>query len=361
MDFYFLLGVERQATAADIKRAYKRLARKYHPDINPGDRVAEQQFRQIAQAYETLIDPDRRRRYDTAGGPDITVDAVTFGFEGFDFSMRVSGESAPTFGDLFADVLRQRAGEPSPGTERGADLHVQIHLSFDEAMRGGTRQVNVTRLVHCRGCRGTGHVRAPERRCQHCHGTGVLKSTRNHMVFSKPCSTCAGTGIIAETRCPTCHGRQLGMVAESLNVNLPAGLHDGARIRLGGKGHDGANGGQAGDVYITVQVEAHARFRRDGDDLHVTVPVAIHEAALGAKIDVPSIDGTARLRVPPGTQSGQRFRLSERGAPSPRDGRRGDLVVEVRLVLPAFLDERSKELLREFGQINSVDVRQELT
>jgi molecular chaperone DnaJ len=151
------------------------------------------------------------------------------------------------------------------------------------------------------------------------------------------------------------------MVAESLNVNLPAGLHDGARIRLGGKGHDGANGGQAGDVYITVQVEAHARFRRDGDDLHVTVPVAIHEAALGAKIDVPSIDGTARLRVPPGTQSGQRFRLSERGAPSPRDGRRGDLVVEVRLVLPAFLDERSKELLREFGQINSVDVRQELT
>jgi len=361
MDFYFLLGVEREATVADIKRAYKRLARKYHPDINPGDQVAEQQFRQIAEAYETLIDPDRRRRYDTAGGPDMAVDAVAFGFEGFDFSVRVSGESAPTFGDLFADVLRQRAGEPPPGMERGADLHVQVRLSFDEAMRGGTRQLSVTRMVHCRGCRGTGHIRAPERRCQHCQGTGVLKSTRSHMVFSKPCSTCAGTGIISETRCPTCHGRQLETMAESLNVSLPPGLHDGARIRLGGKGHDGANGGPAGDVYITLQVEPHPRFRRDGDDLHVTVPVAIHEAALGAKIDVPSIDGPARLRVPPGTQSGQRFRLSERGAPSPRDGRRGDLVVEVRLVLPPLLDERSKELLREFGRINSVDVRQELT
>jgi molecular chaperone DnaJ len=361
MDFYVLLGVEREATVADIKRAYKRLARKYHPDINPGDRVAEQQFRQIAEAYETLIDPDRRRHYDTLGGQGIAVDAVAFGFEGFDFSVRVSGDSAPTFGDLFADVLKQRAGEPQRAAERGADLHLQIRLPFEEAMRGGTRQVSVTRLVHCRGCRGAGHVRAPERRCQHCQGSGVLKSTRNHMVFSKPCSTCGGTGIIAETRCPACHGRQVEMVAESLSVNLPAGLQDGARIRLAGKGHDGPNGGQAGDVYITVQVDAHPKFRRDGDDVYVTVPVAIHEAALGAKLDVPSFDGLVRLRVPPGTQSGQKFRVSERGAPSPRDGRRGDLVIEVRLVLPPLLDERSKELLREFGRINSADVRQELT
>ena len=361
MDFYLLLGVEREATLADIKRAYKRLARKYHPDINPGDRVAEEQFRQIAAAYETLVDPELRNRYDSVGGQGATLDVVTFGFEGFDFSARVSGEAAPTFGDLFAEVFKQRAGEPPRGSERGADLHLQLHLSFEEAMRGGTRHVNVTRLVHCRGCRGSGHVPVPERKCQVCHGSGVLKTARNHMVFSRPCGSCAGTGVLAEARCPACHGRQLEMLAESLTVNVPAGLHDGARVRLAGKGHDGPNGGQPGDVYITVQVDAHPRFRRDGDDLHLTVPIAIHEAALGARIDVPAVEGPVRLRVPPGTQSGQKFRLSERGAPSPRDGRRGDLVIEVRLVLPPLLDERSKELLREFGRINNADVRQELS
>lgn len=360
MDFYLLLGVEREATAAEIKRAYKRLARRYHPDINPGDHVAEQQFRQIAQAYETLADADRRLRYDTSGGQVVAVDAVTFGFEGFDFSARVSGDAAPTFGDLFADVFRQRGADSPRGAERGADLHLSLRLSFEDAMRGGTRQVTVTRLVHCRGCRGTGQVEMPECRCHQCHGSGVLKSTRSHMVFSKPCGACGGTGLEAQTRCPVCAGRQFERLVETLTVSVPAGLADGARIRLQGKGHDGANGGESGDVYIAVQVDPHPRFRRDGDDLHVTVPVAVHEAALGAKIEVPSIDGPVRLRVPPGTQSGQRFRLSERGAPSPRDGRRGDLVIEVRLVLPALLDERSKDLLREFGRINSADVRQEL-
>lgn len=361
MDFYVLLGVEREATVAEIKRAYKRLARKYHPDINPGDRVAEEQFRQIAEAYETLIDPDRRHRYDSVGGSVVTLETASFGFEGFDFSVRVSGEAAPTFGDLFADVFKQRAGEPRRGSDRGADLHLQLPLTFEEAMRGGTRQVSVTRLVHCRVCRGSGHVSVAERACQLCDGSGVRKSTRNHMVFSRPCGSCGGTGVLSEARCPACHGRQLETLAESLTVNVPAGLHDGARVRLPGKGHDGPNGGEAGDVYITVQVEPHPRFRRDGDDLHLTVPIAIHEAALGARIDVPSVDGPVKLRVPPGTQSGQRFRLSERGAPSPRGGRRGDLVIEVRLVLPPLLDERSKELLREFGRINHADVRQELS
>jgi len=359
MDFYLLLGVEREATAADIKRAYKRLARRYHPDINPGDRVAAQQFRQIAEAYETLVDPDRRQRYDTVGG-EAAANTVTFGFEGFDFSVRVSGDSAPTFGDLFADVIRQRGSDTARGSKRGADLHVTLRLPFEEAIRGGTRPVSVTRLVHCRSCHGTGHVKAPERRCQQCQGAGSVKSTRNHMVFSKPCASCGGTGQQAQVRCQTCGGRQLELIAESLAVVLPPGLQDGSRIQVARKGHDGVNGGEAGDLYITVQVDPHPRFTREGDDLHVTVPVAVHEAALGARIDVPSLDGAARLRVPPGTQSGQRFRLSERGAPSPRGGRRGDLVVEVRLVLPPLLDERSKELLREFGRINSGNVRQEL-
>jgi molecular chaperone DnaJ len=181
------------------------------------------------------------------------------------------------------------------------------------------------------------------------------------MVFSKPCASCGGTGRLAEARCPTCGGSQMETRTETLTIQVPPGLADAARIRVASKGHAGPGGGEPGDLYVTVRVQPHAVFRREGDDLHLVAPIAVHEAALGAKVDVPSLDGRARLRVPPGTQSGQRFRLRERGVPSARTGRRGDLVVEVRLVLPKMLDERSKELLREFGRINaSDDVRREL-
>jgi molecular chaperone DnaJ len=359
VDFYILLGVERGATLNDIKRAYKRLARRYHPDINPGDRVAEAHFRRIAEAYETLSDPDRRRRYD-AYGPAVRGDAAAngFGFEGFDFSTRVSGDEAPTFGELFAEVFQHRPAEDR--AERGVDLHHRLSLSFDEALRGGPRTISVLRQEVCGTCRGTGWTNVPETRCVHCHGTGVLKSARGHMVFSKPCAYCGGTGRIGQLRCRGCGGQQVEMRTDAITFNVPPGLADGARIRVPGKGHVGRNGGEHGDLYIDVRVAPHPIFRRDGDDVHVTVPIAIHEAALGAKVEVPALEGTARLRVPPGTQSGQRFRLRERGIPSPRDGRRGDLVVEVRLVLPPLLDERSKELLREFGRINATDVRSEL-
>jgi molecular chaperone DnaJ len=359
MDFYILLGVERGATAGDIKRAYKRLARKFHPDINPGDRLAASHFRQIAEAYETLIDPDRRRRYDVAGPTAPSSEPGGFGFEGFDFSVSVSGNAAPTFGDLFGDVLRQRA-QHNAAPERGADLHCSISLSFEDAMRGGQRSLTITRHEHCQECGGTGRLETAERRCLQCHGAGAVKSTRGHMVFSKPCPQCRGTGHQVETRCPACGGQQTEMRTEMLTINVPAGLGDGARVRVPGKGHAGPRGGEAGDLHITVHVQPHPLFRREGDDLHLVVPVAVHEAALGARLDVPSLEGHARLRVPPGTQSGQRFRLRERGVPSARDGRRGDLVVEVRLVLPRVLDERSKELLREFGRINDEDVRKEL-
>jgi molecular chaperone DnaJ len=180
------------------------------------------------------------------------------------------------------------------------------------------------------------------------------------MVFSKPCAACRGSGRQAESRCPTCGGSQTEARTETLTIHVPPGLADGARVRVPAKGHAGPNGGEPGDLYVTVRVEPHPVFQRDGDDLHIVVPIAVHEAALGAKVDVPSLDGRARLRVPPGTQSGQRFRLRERGVPSTRDGRRGDLVVEVRLVLPKLLDERSKELLREFGRLNAEDVRQDM-
>ena len=356
MDLYILLGVEREASLDDIKRAYRRLARRFHPDINPGDRTAAQQFLRIAEAYETLSDPDRRRRYDTVGRSVGPVEEPSFGFEGFDFSISISGSSAPTFGDLFADVLQQRSDTSQTGQERGADLHHVVTLTFEDAVHGGTRAVTITRQEHCRTCRGLGLLPTQESRCVHCQGLGVLKSARGHMVFSKPCPQCGGVGVRTDTRCPTCGGRQVQMRTETLPVDLPPGLDDGARVRVIGKGHAGLQGSPPGDLLVTIHVEPHARFHRDGADLHVVVPVAIHEAALGAKVDVPSLEGSARVRVPPGTQSGQRLRLRERGMPT-RDGRRGDLVVEVRLVLPRILDERSKELLREFGRINAEDVR----
>ena len=353
MDFYIVLGLERGATLNDIKRAYRRLARKHHPDINPGDRLAAQKFRQIAEAYETLSDPDRRRHYDATGSRADEPGVRTYGFEGFDFNVSVHGADAPTFGDLFADVLNQReARRDSVAPERGVDLHQTVTLEFDEALRGGQRAITVTRQEHCRTCRGAGRLHVNEIRCPHCHGSGVVKSTRGHMVFSKPCVQCGGAGVLRQAICPTCGGQQVEIRTEPLTIAIPPGLADGARIRIAGKGHAGPNGGPAGDLYVDVRVRPHPLFVRDGDDLRLDIPIGIHEAALGARIEVPSLDGPARLRIPPGTQSGQRFRIRERGLPSPRAGVRGDLVVEVRIVLPKVLDERSKELLREFGRIN---------
>ena len=362
MDLYILLGLESAASMGDIKRAYKRLARKYHPDINPGDLLAVQQFRRITEAYETLIDPDRRRRYDLTGSAVTSAEPAPYGFEGFDFSVSVSGSAAPTFGDLFADVFDQRhTHRHEGGPERGADLHQSLTLGFEAAVRGGQHRLTVTRQEHCRGCRGIGWQQVAETPCPSCLGAGLVTSARGHMVFSRTCVACGGTGRQRRSRCPACDGQQVEMQTEPLAMNTPAGLADGTRIRVPGKGHVGRNGGDSGDLYVTVQVKPHAFFRRDGDDLHVTIPLAVYEAALGARVDVPSLDGSVRLRVPPGTQSGQRFRLRDRGVPSLRLARRGDLVVEVTLVLPKVLDERSKELLREFGRINAEDVRKDLT
>jgi molecular chaperone DnaJ len=361
MDFYVVLGLARGAPLSDIKRAYKRLARRHHPDINPGDRTAAVQFRQIAEAYETLSDPERRRRYDAGGEASATAEDATVGFEGFDFSVRATGPAASTFGELFSELLRQR-GVPAEGSpERGTDLHHHLSLGFEDAVRGGQHTVTLTRQERCRACHGAGRLQVAERNCLQCQGTGILKSARGHMVFSRPCGNCAGSGRLRTARCPACGGNQVEVRTEPLTVGIPSGLGDGARIRIAGKGNAGRNGGAYGDLYVAIHVQPHPLFRREGDDLHLVVPVAIHEAALGTRFDVPSLDGHVRVRVPPGTQSGQRFRLRERGVASVRDGHRGDLVVEVRIVLPTLLDERSKELLREFGRINSEDVRKGLT
>jgi molecular chaperone DnaJ len=351
MDLYELLGIPREATLIEIKRSYRRLARRYHPDINPGDNAAEARFKEITRAYETLSDPDRRLRYD-AGAHAAASASVSFEFEGFDFSGGAAHAEAPTFGDLFAEVFSPRQETQADSPARGADLHASVSLTFDEAMRGTRRQVTLTRREVCQPCRGAGFLKVAEARCQQCQGSGLLRSRRGRMVFSKSCDACRGSGRLERTTCGRCGGSGVGIRSETITIGIPAGIGDGARIRVPDKGNAGERRGPAGDLYLSVLVEPHELFVREGDDFHVVVPIGVHEAALGAKIDVSAPDGTARLRVPPGTQTGQRFHIRGRGAPSPRTGERGDLVVEVRIVLPKMLDERSKELLREFGRIN---------
>ena len=361
MDLYAVLGLQQGASVAEIKRAYRRLARRYHPGINPGDRTAEAMFHRIAEAYETLVDPARRQEYDTAGGaaahPGAT--ARSFEFAGFDFSVTVQGAQAATFSELFADVLHPGPAGDRGQPEAGADIHAVLTVPFLEALRGTERQVVVTRHEQCAACSGTGHVRTAEGRCPQCHASGSVRWARGHMVFSKTCGACAGSGRLRQQRCGACgaHGRVVR--SEAVQVSIPPGTLDGARVRVQERGHAGRHGGRTGDLDVSVHVTPHHLFRREGDDLVVDVPVAIHEAVLGAKIEVPGLEGPLGVRIPPGTQSGQRFRLSQRGFLG-STGEHGDMLVEVRVVLPARVDERSKELMREFGRLNGDDVRKDL-
>jgi molecular chaperone DnaJ len=351
MDLYSLLGLSPGASPADIKRAYRRLSRRYHPDINPGDKAAESLYRRISEAYETLVDPDRRRSYDTSGGQSAGSGDATFEFTGFDFSSAAQGSQAATFTELFAEVLHPVIAPANTGRpQQGADIHGAVTVPFEDAMRGVERHVVVVRQDVCANCGGGGAVRTPEGRCAHCQGSGKVRWARGHMVFTKSCAACHGSGRQRTQRCTACGGHGLQVRSESVPVPIPAGVHDGTRLRVADRGHAGRNGARNGDVYVTVHVQLHQVFRRQGDDLWVTLPIGVHDAVLGARLDVPSLEGTVKLRIPPGTQAGQRFRLRERGAPTAAGGR-GDLVVEVRIVLPDIVDERGKELMREFGKL----------
>jgi molecular chaperone DnaJ len=361
MDYYSVLGLEPGATPADIKRAYRRLARRYHPGINPGDRTAEALFQRITEAYETLVDPDRRRQYDSSGGAVVTAaggGGAAFEFAGFDFTYRAQGPQAATFTELFAEVLHPPLPQGARA-EVGPDIHASLTISFEDAIRGVERQVVVTRNVPCGGCAGAGQVRTIEGRCPHCQATGKVRWARGHMVFSKACAACGGTGRMRQQRCDVCSGSGRTARSEAVLVPVPPGTYDGTQVRLSGRGHAGRNGGRMGDLSVDVRVRPHATLRREGDDLFMPVPIAPHEAVLGARITVPSLDGPLSVKVPAGTQAGQRLRVSGRGVPRP-SGDRGDLVLEMTIVIPRVVDERSKELMREFGRLNGEDVRRNL-
>ncbi len=362
MDLYQVLGVPRNAAPADVERAYLRLARRYHPGINPGDGVSAELYRRVQDAYAVLGDTERRRDYDRGGASAPVATAETnVAFQGFDFSSLAEGASAATFSELFADVFQDAARRVS-SPEQGTSVDITLQLSFDDAIRGGQFPLSVTRSERCGACAGTGQVARPPIACPQCVGAGSMRWARGHMVFTKACDTCNGVGQIVTQSCRMCGSTGVHGRSEVVTLGLPPGIETGARISVPGRGHAGARGGPAGDLYVTIDVVPHPFLQREGRDLRMQLPVAIHEAALGARINVPTLDGAVALRIPAGSTSGQRLRLRGRGIPGDPSGElpAGDLIAELQIVLPPVRDERSKELLKEFGRLNDIDVRRHL-
>lgn len=387
-DFYQLLGVKRSASAEEIRKAYRRLARKLHPDVNPNDKVAEERFKDVQEAYDVLGDPKKREFYDkvgffneqafqqgaagpfgggAAGGPRPggNQPPPNFDFGGFDFSdifePGAAGAGAggsrrsSSFRDIFSNIFTQQ-GEGQAEVS-GSDLEYQATISFWDAIRGTVLRLSVPRQERCSQCNGTG-AGGRSGVCAECNGKGQVTQAVGGMRFNLRCSSCGGTGKAGAT-CSRCHGQGRVQIQDSLEVRIKAGTREGARLRIPGKGNWGSD--RTGDLYVIIHIQLHPLFQREGDDIFIRIPVTVTEAALGAKIEVPTIDGTALLKIPPGTQSGQRFRMRERGVPSAQhDGVRGDQFVEIQVAVPHVQDERSKEILREFAQLNPQDVRGDL-
>jgi len=395
-DYYAILGVKKTATADDIRKAFRKLARKYHPDVNPGDKKAEEKFKEISEANDILSDEKKRKIFDQFGFYSDQIDPaaaeaaarggygyagprpggaqeVPFDFEGFDFSNfsggggtgasaggQTTSGSWSSFGDLFSGIFN-RGGSRSQkqGPESGTDLEYQVNVDFWTAIRGGTARLQIQRQEICPTCKGKASTGSSQT-CPECNGTGQVTQMGGRMKFNIQCPRCGGTGKV-QNACPTCHGTGAVMRTEPIEFRIKPGTRDGQRIRLAGKGNAGMNGGAAGDLYLIIRTGSHSVFTREGDDIYVTVPVTVTEAALGSKIDVPTIDGRAQLKIPPGTQSGQKLRMRERGVPSASvEGKRGNEIVTVEIVVPKVQDERSKEILREFAKLNPEDPREQL-
>ena len=363
-ELYIVLGIAEGATVVDVKKAYRKLARRYHPDINPGDSAAEERFRRISYAYEVLSDPGKRVFYDENGYyTEGVLDARTEAR--WDFSFRGSGSpdrdstDASGFGELFESFFdRERSGRNS---DTGGDIECQVSLTFEESIHGAPAQVHVQRRQPCSACEGSGRESAGVVvSCRECAGSGQLVRAKGHLRFSMPCPTCQGSGRVAPA-CRECRGSAHLPRSERVRVDIPAGVSTGSRIRFHGRGDDPDPGRPPGDLYVVTNVAPHAFFSRVGDNIHCSVPVTLTEAALGAKIEVPTVDGRATVKIPPGTESGRKLRLRGKGAPSLRgEGVHGDQYVEVKVVVPRVVDERSREILKELAALNPEDPRKDL-
>jgi molecular chaperone DnaJ len=367
-DYYSILGVSRNAKEAEIKKAYRRMARKNHPDVNPGDKTSEERFKRIQEAYDVLSDSKKRAVYDQYGfysenfkeQPGGPGRGYAQGYPGgFDFSGVDFGESGQSsFRDVFSELFGGGSARSRPaGPTKGEDLEQHLNISFLESIRGLSTRLVLNRNNACAACEGTGVDRSTaQKTCSKCQGTGQESRAHGFMRFSAPCRTCNGTGRVGE-RCRTCNGSGRLPFEETITVRIPPGVANGFRMRVPNKGNAGRSGGPPGDLFLIISVRPHEFFRREGNDVICTVPITVTEAALGTKIEVPSVDGKALLRIPPGTQSGQKFRLRGKGAPSLRGELPGNQIVEVRVVVPRVGDERSKEILRELARLNPENPR----
>jgi len=384
-DYYETLGVPKSAPADEIRKAYRKLARKYHPDLNPGDKSAEERFKNVQEAYDVLSDSKKRQMYDQFGfysenggfagqgaphggaGPQPNMD-----FSGFEFSdffggaagagggrRRAQTSGGGNFGDIFSQFFKGRGGEAArEEPEKGGDLEYAMDIDFWQAIRGTQARVNITRYDVCGTCHGSGAdpAGAGEVTCPQCKGTGQVTQMAGAMRFNLTCPKCGGTGRLRNA-CPTCGGDGRVTHTETVEIRIPPGARNGSRLRVPGKGNAGTLGAPPGDLYITTRVEKHPFFHREGDNIEIKVPLAVWEAALGAKIEVPTIDGRTIMKIPQGTHNGQRFRLSEKGVLNSRTGQRGDQIVEVEVEAPDPTDERTRELLRDMAKLHPEDPR----
>ena len=357
---YEILGVPKGASAEEIKKAYRKLAREYHPDRNPGDASAEERFKEVQGAYDLLSDAEKRKQYDTFGSANgrggFQGGNVNFG----DFNVGDLGD----LGDLFGGFFGGRGGRAGGGRtrgRRGSDVEVEINLSFEDSLKGVETKIPVTLETACSECHGSGAKpgTAPKI-CPECHGRGVVAESQGFFALSQPCPRCHGNGTVIEDPCPRCGGSGRERRTKRYTVKIPAGVKDGTRIRLKGKGEAGFAGGEAGDLYVVTRVQPSTLYERRGDDLIVDVPVTFSEAALGATVEVPTPDGPVSVKVKPGTQDGTLLRVKGKGAPKLKGSGRGDLLVRVKVEVPKKLKKRERELLEELQKQSHDDPREAL-
>ena len=352
-DYYDVLGVQKGASDAEIKKAYRGLAKKYHPDMNPGNAEAEAKFKEANEAYEVLSDSDKRAKYDQYGHAafDPTAGAGAGGFGGFGgFDVDLGDIFGSFFGGGFGGGSRQqRRNAP----QRGDDIETNITISFEEAVFGCKKEIKYTRMKKCSGCNGTGSADGKSETCPTCHGSGQRRVMQNlgGMQFQSTttCDTCRGTGKYIKTPCQKCRGNGFEKEQKSITINIPAGIDHGKGLVIRGGGNDGINGGPTGDVVVMIGVRKSSTFQRDGYDLYCEVPITISEATLGAEIDVPTLEGTEKYTIPDGTQTGTTFTLRNKGVPMVNSNRRGDLIFRVNVEIPRGLTQKQKDLLRAFA------------
>ena len=344
-DYYEVLGVERNVSTADLKKAYRRVAMKHHPDRNPGDKTSEEKFKEASEAYEVLSDPQKRAAYDQYGhaGVDQSAGMGGAGAGGF-------GNFSDIFGDVFGDIFGGGGRRQRGGPARGSDLRYTLDLSLEDAVRGSTVQIKVPTLVHCKTCHGSGaKAGSKPTTCTTCGGVGQVRMQQGFFSVQQTCPNCHGRGTIISDPCGSCHGQGRVEETKTLSVKVPAGVDTGDRIRLGGEGEAGMEGGPAGDLYVQINVREHAIFQRDGRDLYCEVPIDFVQAAMGGELEVPTLDGRVKLKVPAETQTGKLFRLRGKGVTPVRGGPAGDLMCRVVVETPVNLNTKQKDLLKQFA------------